>query len=294
MPQVTNISSHQNEAQTSIFDIVGEKDFCILSEIPTPLTQESILADLSGGYLNRYEAIILHIFMENYRHTDTPICFTKDGLRAAAESLLIDLPKNLSDVVYALRYRSPIPAAIQQTAHQGQEWVIETVGRGKYWLIQRPCQKIEANPEVLDFLVEDQTPSIVRDFGMKGAPLLECMLRKNQILASFLGAPVEHLQSHVRASVTGIGQVEIGSLFFSPENDTITPVCLVARPGEFNLNKASQAMKFAAEHYSQLDCRLVVAQLLTDRKIALFELYGSPERPRVLQEAHFSLAPRSA
>lgn len=293
MSEVIEPSSSQIPTQTSIFDIVGEDDICILSQIPTPLTQESILADLSAGYLNRYEAIILQIFLEKYRQTDTPISFTKDDLRASAESLLIDLPQNLSDVVYALRYRSPIPASIQQTADKGQEWVIETVGRSKYWLIQRPSQKIEADPEAIDFLIEDETPSIVQDFGMKGASLLDCILRKNLILDQFLGSPVEHLQSHVRASVKGVGQVEIGSLFFSQIENAIMPVCLVAKPGAFNLSKATQAMKFASEHYGRLDCRPVVAQLLADSKVALFELTGSPETPCVLQEAHFTLTPKS-
>ena len=293
MSEVRKLSSDQIPAQTSIFDIVGEDDFCILSKVPIPLTQDSILADLSGGSLNSYGAIISHIFLRKYRQTDTPISFAKDDLRSAAEHLDIDLPQNLSDVVYALRHRSPIPESIQQTADKGQEWVIETVGRGKYWLIQRPCQKIEVDPEALVFLVEDQTPSVARDFGMKGSPLLDYILRKNLILEQFLGSPVEHLQSHVRASVTGVGQVEIGSLFFSQTGDAIIPVCLVAKPGAFNLNKASQTMKYSSEHYGRLDCRAVVAQLLSDTKVALFELHGSPETPRVLQEAHFTLTHNS-
>ena len=291
MPQMTNPSSSQNAAQISIFDILGaEDDFCILSSIPTPLTRESILADLSKRYFNRYEAMMALIFSEKYQETDAPIPFTKDDLIAAAESLLIDLPQNLSDIIYALRHRSPIPKAILDTAKEGQEWVIETVGRGKYWLIQRPCQKIEADPTAVDFLVADETPIIARNFGMKGAPLLELILRKNRILKQFLSSPIEHLQSHVRASVTGVGQVEIGSLFFSQSYGVIVPICLVAKPGQFNLNKATQAMKFASEHYGRLDCRPVVAQLLSENKVALFELHGSPETPRVLQEVHFTLA----
>lgn len=290
MTPLNEYSNSQSPAQASIFDIVGEDDFCILSDIPIPLTKTQILMDLENGDLNRYGASILPIFLERYRQTNTPIRFTKDDLRLAAEGLDIDLPQNLSDVVYALRHRSPIPKYIQQTAEDGQEWIIETVARGKYQLIQRPCQNIEADPTAYDFLVEDQTPSIARDFAMKGAPLLECILRKNQILESFLSSPVEHLQSHVRASVTGVGQVEIGSLFFGPTDGTIVPVCLIAKPGEFNLTKVTQAMKFASEHYGELNCRPIVAQLLSDSKVALFELYGTPESPQVLQEAHFSLA----
>lgn len=293
MSQVTQMASSQNTAQTSIFEMLGDDDVCILSNIPIPLTENQILKGLKDRSINRYGAILSHIFQANCRQSNSPITFTKADLRSAAEGLGIDLPQNLSDVVYALRHRSPIPEAIQQTADEGLAWVIETVGRSKYQLIQRPCQNIEADPTAYDFLVEDQTPRIVRDFGMKGAPLLDCILRKNQILESFLSAPVEHLQSHVRASVTGVGQVEIGSLFFSQSAGAIIPVCLIAKPGVFNLNKAAQAMKFASEHYGQLDCRPVVAQLLSDTKVALFELHGAPEEPRVLQEAHFTLTPRS-
>ena len=296
-PQTSFVSSDDKEAQITIFDILKadeeEEDSCILSDIPIPLTRTQILADLEAGSLNRGSAILSLIFAERYRGSNTPVSFTKDDLQTAGEDLGIDLPKNLSDVIYALRHRSPIPEGIQRTALKGQDWVIETVGRSEYWLIQRPCQRIEADPSAFDYLFEDETPRIARDFGMKGAPLLDCILRKNQILKKFLGSPVEHLQSQVRASVKGVGQVEVGSLFFSDINGEVIPVCLIAKPGEFNLAKAAQNMRFAAAHYPEMDCRPVVAQLLSEKRVALFELSGSPETPHVLHEAHFSLAPRS-
>lgn len=291
MSTTIETTSSQNTAQTSIFDILGaEDDYCILSSIPTPLTRESILADLSKRYFNRYEAMMALIFSEKYQETDAPIPFTKDDLIAAAESLLIDLPQNLSDIVYALRHRSPIPDGIQQTARPGQEWVIETGESGQYSLVQRPNRQIEADPTAFDYLLEDQTPKAAREFGMKGAPLLDCILRNNEILKEFLGSTVEHLQSQVRTNVSGVGQVEVGSLFYCEIDEAIIPVTLVAKSGEFNLNKAAQSMKFAAVHHPELNCRPVVAQLLSDRKIALFELTGSSEAPRVLQETHFTLA----
>lgn len=296
-PQTSFVPTNRQDAQITIFDILKddkeEDKSCILSDIPTPLTRAQILADLAARRLNKYTALVSLIFSEGYRGNSTPFSFSKETLISAGKALEIELPQNLSDVIYNLRHRAPLPDAIASTAAPEKEWIIETIERGEYRFIQRPCQRVEADPNAFDYLFEDETPRIARDFGMKGAPLLDCILRKNQILKKFLGSPVEHLQSQVRTSVTGVGQVEIGSLFFSEINGEVIPVCLIAKPGEFNLAKAAQSMKFAAEHYPEMDCKAVVAQLLSENRVALFELFGSPDAPRVLQEAHFTLASKS-
>jgi hypothetical protein len=37
------------------------------------------------------------------------------------------LPKNLGDIIYALRFRIPMPAAVAASQPEGYEWIIEGV-----------------------------------------------------------------------------------------------------------------------------------------------------------------------
>lgn len=137
--------------------------------------------------------------------------------------------------------------------------------------------------------MKDWTPNIARRHGLKETALLECILRHNRLLENFLGLPTEHLQSQIRTSVAGIGQIKIGSLFLCDEAETSIPVCLIGKPGGFSLERAAQHMKYGFERFPAMQCRTVVAQLLDDQTIALFELFGTPDAPRVIQEAHYVL-----
>lgn len=282
--------------QISLFDVINkvENTACIFDDVPVRSSaRERILQDLTSGKLNKNSAMLSLIFSERFEGNDTPISFTKETLIAAAETLGLALPQNLSDVVYALRHRSDLPDAITKTAGAGKEWIIETAGRSRYRLIQRPSQKVVADPSSYNWIVKDWTPGIARKHGLKDAALLECILRHNRLLENFLGLPTEHLQSHIRTSIAGFGQTEIGSLFLCDEAETSIPVCLIGKPGEFNLGKAAQHMRFGFDRFPDMQCRTVVAQLLDDHTVALFELFGTPKAPRVIQEAHYILTPRT-
>ena len=49
-----------------------------------------------------------------------------------AAELAMKLPKNLGDILYALRFRIGYPETIVSTQPDGQEWVIEGAGRARY------------------------------------------------------------------------------------------------------------------------------------------------------------------
>jgi len=51
--------------------------------------------------------------------------FERKDLKRAAKALKIALPDNLGDVVYAIRYRTPLPRKIIETQPEGMEWIIE-------------------------------------------------------------------------------------------------------------------------------------------------------------------------
>src|SRR5688572_17848304 len=87
---------------------------------------------MSAKSRNRYQALVAYLFTKHYKVGDESVAFDRSELEAAATLLKIDLPKNLGDVIYNVRYRSALPPEILKTQPEGMEWVIEGVGRAKY------------------------------------------------------------------------------------------------------------------------------------------------------------------
>ena len=90
---------------------------------------------------NRYSRILEAIFARHYRTGLTEIPFERSEIIDVAAQLGVELPKNLGDLLYSFRYRAALPESISQTAPQGQQWLIRSVGRGQY--------KLALVPEVL-------------------------------------------------------------------------------------------------------------------------------------------------
>ena len=70
---------------------------------------------MSGHETNRYKQLIEHVFFDppyGYVSGTTEVPFKREQLEAAAATLNIKLPKNIGDVLYAFRYRVPLPARI--------------------------------------------------------------------------------------------------------------------------------------------------------------------------------------
>ena len=86
----------------------------------------------------------------NYKPGATEVSFARDDLQIAAGELGIELPKNLGDVVYSIRYRSPMPTKILATQPEGMEWVIEGVGRALYKFCLVYINRIRPNPDLID------------------------------------------------------------------------------------------------------------------------------------------------
>jgi len=88
--------------------------------------------DVSAPAQNRYHALIERIFLAHYRKGAKQIPFVRSEIEQAASDLGIDLPKNQGDVIYALRFRTPMPASVIATQPAGYEWIIELAGRAQY------------------------------------------------------------------------------------------------------------------------------------------------------------------
>lgn len=64
--------------------------------------------------------LIEKIFFDHFTEGTETLFFVREDLESAASDLDIVLPKNLGDVVYAMRYRTPLPASVEATQRDGK------------------------------------------------------------------------------------------------------------------------------------------------------------------------------
>ena len=110
---------------------------------------------------NRYHALVEKIFFDRYKTGITEMPWAREDLEHAATELGIKLPKNLGDVVYSIRYRTPMPENILATQPDGMEWVIGGGGRALYLFRLVPINRILPRKNMVAVKIPDATPDII-------------------------------------------------------------------------------------------------------------------------------------
>ena len=241
---------------------------------------------------NRYKAILAKIFEDRFLPGATDIPFSRDDLPAAAAELGIELPKNLGDVVYALRYRTPFPAAILAQQPEGKEWIIVGRGRSQYAFVLGDSNRIEPNPALASIKIPDSTPEIIAAYAQSDEQALLAKVRYNRLIDIFLSVTAYSLQSHLRTNVAGYGQIEIDEVYVAVDRTGrhfIVPVQAKGGKDRHSVVQTKQDMLFCEERYPSLVCRAVSAQFMNDDLIAMFELGLEDGRVVIQQERHYRL-----
>ena len=81
--------------------------------------------------------------------------FERGDLVKIASKLGVDVPKNLGDIIYSLRYRTEMPKFILSTQPTGKEWIIEGIGRAKYAFVLAKRNRILPNNELVTIPIPD-------------------------------------------------------------------------------------------------------------------------------------------
>lgn len=110
---------------------------------------------------SRYHQLIEKIFFDGYRKGITEIPFERKALKEAAVALQMTLPDNLGDVIYSIRFRTPMPTKVLATQPRGREWIIELVGRSKYRFRLATVNRVVPNPNLAVIRIPDSTPEII-------------------------------------------------------------------------------------------------------------------------------------
>lgn len=244
--------------------------------------------------LSRYKAIIEKIFFNGYKKGIKEIEFEREDFPAAAKVLGIELPRNLGDVVYSIRYRTPMPPKILLTQPEGMVWVIEGVGRSRYAFKLIRINRIVPNPGLITIKIPDATPEIISAYALSDEQALLAKVRYNRLVDVFLGIATYSLQNHLRTTVQGIGQIEIDEIYVGIDNrgrQYVIPVQAKGGNDQLSVVQTKQDIACCGQKFSSLICRSISAQFMAEDLIAMFELTQEHDEVRVVDEKHYKLVP---
>jgi hypothetical protein len=241
-----------------------------------------------------YDAIILRIFKNHSGDTKAEFEFDREELVSVAAKLGLRNPKNLGDLIYSFRYRKSLPEHIRGTAKKGLEWVIEPAGRAKYRFRQAKISRIVPHSDLVVIKIPDATPEIIAANALTDEQSLLAKLRYNRLIDIFLGLTAYALQSHLKTTVAGMGQVEIDEVYVGVNRSGqqfVIPVQAKGGNDQLAPIQTRQDIGCCAEKFSALKCRPVSAQFMREDTIAMFELVLHEGEIRIVDEKHYRLVP---
>lgn len=147
---------------------------------------------------SRYAQIIQEIFLSRYRTGVTEVAFEREDIVRIAKKLGIKLPKNLGDVIYSFRYRTPLPESVRAKAPKGKEWIIRPAGASKYRFVVTDKATITPSMMMAETKVPDSTPGVISMCALTDEQALLAKVRYNRLIDIFTGVACYSLQSHLR------------------------------------------------------------------------------------------------
>ncbi|WP_205957211.1 hypothetical protein [Pantoea stewartii] len=246
---------------------------------------------------NNYLAIIEKIFFSHYQEGMREFEFDRTEIALMAAELEIDIPKNVGDVIYSVRYRIDLPKKITDTAELGYEWIISGVKRAGYKFHQVKMNRVVPRDDLITIKIPDATPEIIERYALSDEQALLAKVRYNRLIDTFLGITASSLQNHLRTTVKGIGQIEIDEIYVAVDKfgrQFVIPVQAKGGNDKHAVVQTKQDILCCAEKFPQLICKAVSAQFMSNNKIAMFELIVQDDEVKIVDEKHYLLVSSSS
>jgi len=241
---------------------------------------------------NRYIQILEVVFKKHHRKSTDHVAFERSDLVEAAEELGIRLPKNLGDLLYSFRYRSDLPESITQHAPESRQWIIRPAGRSRYEFVLVSNVQIAPSPVLAETKIPDATPGVIASYALNDEQALLAKIRYNRLVDIFTGLTCYSLQSHLRTTVAGMGQVETDEIYVGLDRrgaHYILTVQAKGRKDRIGIVQIEQDAALCRAKFPNLIARTIAAQLMDSNLIAILEIDMTPEGPRVSSEKHYRL-----
>lgn len=244
---------------------------------------------------NRYAQILEHIFAKNFDPASATIQFEREEIFAAANELGIDVPKNVGDIIYSFRYRNEMPAAIAAAAPSGKVWVIKPAGRARYVFaaVDPSSATILPNERLLQIKIPNATPGLIEQYALTDEQALLAVVRYNRLVDVFTGVMCYSLQSHLRTTVDGIGQVETDEIYVGIDKHGahyVLPMQAKGGTDVISTVQIGQDIAVCSAKFPDAECRPLAAQFIDADLVALFEFAFAEGEVVVVAERHYRLA----
>ena len=241
---------------------------------------------------NRYSQIIEAIFSKYFQKGSKEIQFERLDIITAAKKLRIRLPKNLGDVLYSFRYRTPLPKSILEKAPKGLQWIIRPAGRARYKFVLATESAIVPSKILAETKIPDATPGVIGKYKLNDEQALLAKLRYNRLIDIFTGLTCYSLQNHLRTTVPNMGQVETDEIYIGIDKrgaHYVIPVQAKGGADKIGIVQIEQDLAVCESKFPGLICRSIAAQFMEEDIIALFECERTEEGIRVSVEKHYRL-----
>ena len=251
---------------------------------------------------NSYSRIIEDIFNARYQSGATSIAFERDEIVQTARRLGVDVPRNLGDLVYSIRYRMPMPDSIVRTAAPDREWAILPAGRSVYEFRQVKFSAIEPNAQLIRTDIPDATPGAISMYALSDEQAILATVRYNRLVDIFTGLACYSLQNHLRTSVPVWNpisqreestQVETDELYVGIDKygqHYAIPVEAKGANDSLNIVQIWQNALVCRSKLAGLPVRCLAVQSITESVVALIELdVPNIDNIAIVEEKHYQL-----
>ena len=161
----------------------------------------------------KYEQIIAHIFSERHDGSGDGFAFPRAAINEAADALGLRRVSNVGDVLYTFRSRKPLPQSIRATAPGSSEWIIRTTATGQYRFDLIEHARFPVTPHLAETRIPDSTPALIHLYKQSDEQALLAIIRYNRLIDVFTRLSCFSVQSHLRTSLKGSGQIEVDELY---------------------------------------------------------------------------------
>jgi len=238
-----------------------------------------------------YELIIQAIFDRHFEERAQSFTFTRDEIREVAREIGIPEPSNVGDVIYTYRSRRQLPISTRDRAPQGREWVISNEGRGRYRFELATASVFAPSGQLARTLIPDSTPALINLYRQSDEQALLAIIRYNRLVDVFTRLSCFSVQSHLRTSLQGTGQVEIDELYVGIDRrgaHYVLPIEVKSAFDRLGVPQVENMFALAAERFPHLIARPLGAQFVEGDVIAMFEfeLGEAGQGPVVSLERH--------
>lgn len=244
----------------------------------------------------KYEQIIAHIFFERYDGSESGFNFPRSAINEAAESLGLKRISNVGDVIYTFRSRKQLPSSVRATAPAPKEWIIRTTASGQYRFDLIANARFPVTLHLAETRIPDSTPALIQLYRQSDEQALLAIIRYNRLADIFTRLSCFSVQSHLRTSLNGTGQVEIDELYVGIDRrgaHYVLPVEVKSASDSLGYFQIENMFELCAQRFPYQIARPLAAQFVEDELIAMFEFERAPDSAEitVALERHYRLVP---